>query len=97
MQVARVHFGGEARGSEQRRDVAAELAAAGERGPEGLQAPLPGAHAGVGGAAVFGEQQLPTRLQQGASSARAGGSPRGSLDQHGFSSGIAQAKWNLPT
>jgi len=29
VQVARVQFGGEARGGEQRRDVAAELAAAG--------------------------------------------------------------------
>ena len=66
VQVARVHFGGEARGGEQRRDVAAELAAAGERGPERLQALLPGAHAGVGGAAVFGEQQLPARLQHAA-------------------------------
>jgi hypothetical protein len=48
VQVALVHLRLEARGGEQRGDVAAEVAAAGDADPAGLQARLLGAYARVG-------------------------------------------------
>ena len=73
VQVALVHLRLEARGGEQRGDVAAEVAAAGDAAPGGLQARLPGAHARVGGAAVFGEKQLAVRLEHAAHLGERGG------------------------
>ncbi len=66
VQVALMHLRLEARGGEQRGDVAAEVAAAGDAAPDGLQARLPGAHARVGGTAVFREEQLAVRLEHAA-------------------------------